>query len=626
VRSFDQQDSTVLCEPSLARNATRPPDIVLVDLVAGLHVVEVKGVTLDQIEALEAGGQFRIRYNGALQSKTPFAQVRHAMFDVKDAVERSYAGEFIVPLKYWVVLATISRSQWLEKWGSQAFCPPELLFEDDLSTLGLRLRSKGQTALEQHGLAHWPTDQVQCIWRAFGDSSVLYPKPDERAPRRVAEGTLGEYFDEAAEGYKVLSDEQQKLSMQGWEKGPRLVRGVAGSGKTIVLANNLARRLQRLLSGQKELFEERRVPRLAAVCFNRTLVPFIEKKIEIAFRQRTGQSLPPGCVEVWSYNRLMYDLARKGLWRYQKFSDSDDGERAAQYLRDLLYVKQDDTTTFEKCAFDAIYVDEGQDFLEDEYRLLKELCRVDEGAEPSLFVFYDDAQNLYARQRPNWQSLGVNIVGRSHVMSECFRNTRPIVEFAFNILYGSFASNGASLPTKAYGDIATLEQKGLLRHVDGRWHVEFARRTGQKPRLTVAPGRPKQWQALVARLRWLIEEQDVRPEDVHILVYYRNSVDKLLAVLEAARLPSIEGIHVATTKKDELLHKRGWLSISTVASAKGYDAYCVLLANTDEFPTDVQGRASFYVASTRAIEYLEMFASSRLGLVSEIEQAVTALQ
>lgn len=130
---------------------------------------------------------------------------------------------------------------------------------------------------------------------------------------------------------------------------------------------------------------------------------------------------------------------------------------------------------------------------------------------------------------------------------------------------------------------------------------------------------------MVQRLRWLTEEQQVRPEDINILVYCKNQVEKLVAAVEAARLPAIEGIHVATTNKDELLHKRGWLSISTVASAKGYDAYCVLLANGNDFPADVQGRASFYVACTRAIEYLEVFATSRSGLVVEMERAVTVL-
>src|SRR5204862_8199509 len=113
-------------------------------------------------------------------------------------------------------------------------------------------------------------------------TSVLYATPEERPARRADEGTLGEQFDEAAEAYKVLSDEQQRLSAMNWENGPRLIRGVAGSGKTVVLANNLARRLERMLVANQEglLFGGRPAgprPRLLAVCFNRTLAPFIEK-------------------------------------------------------------------------------------------------------------------------------------------------------------------------------------------------------------------------------------------------------------------------------------------------------------------------------------------------------------
>jgi superfamily I DNA/RNA helicase len=210
-------------------------------------------------------------------------------------------------------------------------------------------------------------------------------------------------------------------------------------------------------------------------------------------------------------------------------------------------------------------------------------------------------------------------------MAECFRNTQSIVEAAFNVLYGAFASGKQRVPTKAFGDIGTLEEKGLLQFEDGVWRVKFAKRSGLKPKVTVLGSRQRQWAEIVERLRWLTEDQQVRPEDIHVLVYYRNQVEKLVAAVEAARLPAIYGIHVPTTVKDELLHKRGWLSISTVASAKGYDAYCVLIANGDEFPTDIQGRASFYVASTRAIEYLEVFASSRSGLVAEMEQAVASL-
>ena len=70
IRGFDHTDATVLCEPSLARKTARPPDAVLVDPDAGVHVVEVKGVALDQVEAIEPGGQLKIRYARRPHPKT----------------------------------------------------------------------------------------------------------------------------------------------------------------------------------------------------------------------------------------------------------------------------------------------------------------------------------------------------------------------------------------------------------------------------------------------------------------------------------------------------------------------------------------------------------------------------
>lgn len=60
-----------------------------------------------------------------------------------------------------------------------------------------------------------------------------------------------------------------------------------------------------------------------------------------------------------------------------------------------------------------------------------------------------------------------------------------------------------------------------------------------------------------------------------------------------------------------------------MASAKGYDAYCVLLASANEFPTDVKGRANFYVGCTRAIEYLEVFAYEKKSLAAETEAVLS---
>ena len=80
--------------------------------------------------------------------------------------------------------------------------------------------------------------------------------------------------------------------------------------------------------------------------------------------------------------------------------------------------------------FDAFFVDEGQDFEPEEYKLLLDLLKPDpDTGEKGLIIFYDDAQNLYAKRRPNWkEDVGIDVGkgDRSRVMKECFRNTREI--------------------------------------------------------------------------------------------------------------------------------------------------------------------------------------------------------
>jgi superfamily I DNA/RNA helicase len=133
---------------------------------------------------------------------------------------------------------------------------------------------------------------------------------------------------------------------------------------------------------------------------------------------------------------------------------------------------------------------------------------------------------------------------------------------------------------------------------------------------------------LVARLRWLIIEQEIRPEDIQVLSFSRHRVASIADAVSNGNIQGIDAIHIAFNdkEKDQRLGQKGRLTLSTVASAKGYDAFCVLLASANEFSTDVVGRASFYVGCTRAIEYLEVFAYEKKGLAAEMEALLKRME
>jgi hypothetical protein len=634
----DRPDVTLYCEPSLARGKCHLPDIVVVDPLSGVHVVEVKGVPLENVTAVNAG-EITISRNGRRDRRCPLNQARQAMFEIKHDTERNLGASSRIPFLYWLVFTAFSRQDWEGKWGEHAFSTPEMLFSDDLQPerVQQQLDQASRNALSGLGIDRPALNDLSAVYGAFGDSNVLFGPLQPCARRR--EGTLGEYCREAAtDDTKQLSDEQQSLAAERWEGHPHVVRGVAGSGKTVVLAVNLARLVQRWRDPDSFHFENPGRPkRVLVVCYNRALAPFVLEKIRQAFRQRTNESeIPPGAVAVHHVNGLMYELSHQGLWEYQSAprprdkdaSGSDARARseanAQYYLARLDEAVASRFPALDNLMYDAIYVDEGQDLLEDEFRLLVRLCRKDElTGEPSLFIFYDDAQNLYGRRRPVWDKLGIKVKGYSDVMKECHRNTKQIIGPALNLLLGAPTE---SVKMRGFAETRDLEEAGVLEHLpEGYWDVRFAKREGPWPEVFLFRNVEAENQAVLERLRWLLEEEVVPPEEILVLGPEKRRLQQIgRAIRRELKLDVV--IPFQADEKDKCIFREGCLTVSTIHTAKGYDACCVLLLSANDLGNDVRGRVGFYVGSTRARDHLDVFSTSETGLVKEFSEIVQALR
>ncbi|MEM6551971.1 MAG: hypothetical protein AAF750_07575 [Planctomycetota bacterium] len=127
---------------------------------------------------------------------------------------------------------------------------------------------------------------------------------------------------------------------------------------------------------------------------------------------------------------------------------------------------------------------------------------------------------------------------------------------------------------------------------------------------------------LAARIRWLIESQQVRPQDILILARTKRRVYELADVLTRETFTGTQGVHVAINEKDKLVARSGMFSICTVASAKGYDAHAVLIASAEQWTGKPTDRATFYVGCTRARDYLEISACGPGELFTEMRDAI----
>jgi AAA domain-containing protein len=215
---------------------------------------------------------------------------------------------------------------------------------------------------------------------------------------RIGWGATGE------EIVRVMDLEQERLARTLGD-GHRLLRGVAGSGKTIVLIC----RVRYLLAQHPDW-------RILVVCYNRVLAGFLhrtigDKRVEVSTFDAWGRQQlraagvdvpePPGRGPKW--DEFWVETVPKLL--SQAF---DEGRVKA-------------------AAYQAILIDEGQDFADTWYRVL--LRALDPEAN-RLVIALDSSQNIY-RRRISWRSLGIQIAGRTRVLKRNYRNTRSILAAAY---------------------------------------------------------------------------------------------------------------------------------------------------------------------------------------------------
>jgi superfamily I DNA and RNA helicase len=195
---------------------------------------------------------------------------------------------------------------------------------------------------------------------------------------------------------------------------------------------------------------------------------------------------------------------------------------------------------------------------------------------------------------------------------------------AFNVLVGACAPKGQRVATRAFADVGSLRERGLVVENGDRFEIRFAPREGPAPVVMAYPHRNAEIEGAVETVRRLVREQKVLPSDI-LIVYqsHRSFGEKLAGKLRAVigpqwQLRLIDNEH--NENKNFPVVEKGVMTLSTIASAKGYDAPIVLLMGTDEIATDTIGRANFYVAATRAkfqlfVSGVKLTASSLLNEV-----------
>ena len=124
-------------------------------------------------------------------------------------------------------------------------------------------------------------------------------------------------------------------------------------------------------------------------------------------------------IQVWKVFEAYQTLMKEGQVR---------DINTAMYESSKLLLAQ-----LEKSKYSHVIVDEGQDFSDNAYRLLRTIAG--EEHQDDIFIVGDSHQRIY-RNHPSLSKCGINVRGRSSILRINYRTTEEIRKYAFALLHG----------------------------------------------------------------------------------------------------------------------------------------------------------------------------------------------
>ncbi|EEZ2005158.1 AAA family ATPase [Escherichia coli] len=377
----------------------RHPDFVIIDPENGLVFLEVKDWTVHTLHQVNHE-QVILETNGILKSEiNPLVQVRRYACDTVNALpadsrlrqnDGQYKGRLNLAWAYGVVFTRITRQQLKALAGNdenaveRIFPSAQTICQDDMTQSVLpdifRQKIAGMFTM---GFRTRVTPQVRDILRAH-----LFPEMTVRQHSQI----------------KIM-DIQQEILARNIGDGHRVIHGVAGSGKTMIL-------LFRCL-----YLAETTPGKILVLCYNITLASYLRECIE-------SRGLKSRVTVFHFHSWCASMIKRHGI--QVTAGGKDYPEKCFSALEDAV-----NSGTITDTGYDAVLVDEGHDF---ESRWLALIARLFDNASRSLLLMYDDAQSIYRRERAlnfSLASVGIQAQGRTSVLPVNYRNTKRILHFAY---------------------------------------------------------------------------------------------------------------------------------------------------------------------------------------------------
>jgi len=557
----------------------RYPDFIILHPARGLLFLEVKDWRLENIKKISKHRVELLTDNGRITTPNPLEQARQCAYQVIDMLSADsrltvpsgdYKGKLKFPYGYGVVFTHINQAQ-----------------------LNKALTSEGMAVLPDHLVLCKdeipenidPEAFQQQLWNMFNyrfDQKLSLPDIERIRwhlfPEIRVEGSQGDLLIEVDEEgadpenshtvpdiIKVMDLQQEQLA-RNLGDGHRVIHGVAGSGKTMILG---FRALQLAQTMSKPVL---------VLCFNVSLAANLrhyvrEKKIEHK-------------VQVYHF----HDWCGQQIRTYHCDIPENDAPFFERQV--MAVIRGVEKSQIPRAQYGAVLIDEGHDFEPEWLQLITQM--VDPGTD-ALLLLYDDAQSIYKKHNAldfSLSSVGIKARGRTTILKLNYRNTREILEFAYK-----FSREFISAEESDEDHIPVIAP-------------ESAGGTGPAPVFRLFEQKSEELDYIARCVsKWL--QKGHEPNEIAILVPNNKIAADIAARLEKAGIANL----CMVGKKNKAAYNPGkpLVTVLTIHSSKGLEFETVVLAGIDRIQFTAKELVDqvrlMYVGMTRAKNKLLITAS-----------------
>jgi len=640
----------------------KEPDILIADYDLGLIVIEVKAIAISNIVGIN-GHRWQYQ-NFYTNYGSPYQQAESQLFALLDYTDREVILTKQITARVLIALPYITQEEWQAKGFAKLPSNPPILFKNHLEQPE-NLDSVIQASSTLRLGSQLTTTQWELLLVTLAGTSIYKSESNHISGNKQSRSRILQQ----ARSRLTQLDLQQELIAKQIPPGMQRIRGVAGSGKTVILCQKAA--IMHLKYPQWQI---------ALVFFSRNLYEVITKQVDRWIRYFTNEEQQYNATQsnlkilhAWGskdqpgfYSTICHLTRRRAIPVSETVSRKPN-EALGEVCSHLL-----ETTAIPQ-IFDAILIDEAQDLLVEQwqyqdkqpfywlaYQALRAVNPV-HSQQKRLIWAYDEMQNLSSPKVPTagelfGEELAHLVTGdygngipKTINLTRCYRSPEPILNIANAIAMGylhtesiltsfNYEEEWLAIGYQVTGKLESHNQ--ITLEYQTHYDTNFIEELWQDDiiKFQIYDSRTQELAALAENIKYNLSQDNLLADDILIIPLAVAKNGNLLAQQTAKFLmrqgikifiPGREKANSLNSKIQDNYSNQFWFSgaitIANSYRAKGQEAAVIYIVGLDNLAKDSHSlvlRNQLFIALTRTQGWVNLSGIGNYDFYQELERVI----